>query len=172
MELLMGNLLIILFGIGIVLFFVLWVKCGCDGAFQAVFSFYRKRNLMAEWKITGAIVGAVSFLVIASYYGITSLYIIKADSSFTPVPWYTMSFVILGYLCVYLFICVVAGTRDVGIALAWSSCTLALPAAVTILILKEMLLDTYCLRIALVLLIVDGLLLIEAVSQWKKGDSV
>lgn len=170
MSLLMGNLLILLFMMGIVGFALAWAQC-YDGAFREVFSFYRKRNLAHEWKVTGLLLLIVSVLVIGLYYGITLWYGNRFDSSVVPVSWYYMGFVLSGYLFEYLLICSVANAKNVWLILVVTVAITILPFVVLALILtKNFTLDTYSLAAFPVFLLLDLVLLAYMIPIWKKGD--
>lgn len=164
MELLMGNLLVLLVTFGLIGFALLWIKF-YDGAFREVFSFYRKRNLRYEWTVVGCLIGLVSVVVIGLYYGMHIL------CDYKPLPWYSVLFVVMVLLLVYLGLQATSINNSVIFALALSMLVFILPFALSLLVLyQKVLLDQYCLGVTVICLLLNSISFIRLIPHWKKGD--
>lgn len=164
MELIKGNLAIVLGMISAGVFVWLWSVVD-QGAFRQTFCFYRKSNRNYEWKMMGRILIVVSLTAIGIYYLLCKLLQYKGRSPFQ------MSLIVLCVLTYYLILS--AATRQSAnwrIALA-VGCWMLLPYVLLFCIwLFKIQFDRYCTEISIGLGVLDLLLLKRELRYWKEGD--
>ncbi|MDE5864232.1 MAG: hypothetical protein K2K56_15220 [Lachnospiraceae bacterium] len=166
MEVLEGNLLIIITWLAQSCFLVVWGHC-YEIAFKRVFDFYRRGNRRtADWQ-AAKLIGAISAAAIVLYYVICMLL------KYSGLPVYSVVMVVLVQLLQYLLLSGSAVENDVLKTLIFVSMVVTAPIVLSAaMVYRGVLLDKYYMHISAVLLVLCVIMYIRVSSIWKEGDLI
>ena len=166
MEMIEGNLLIIITWLAEGCFLIAWGHC-YEGAFERVFDFYRRGNRRAADRLAVKLIGGISVAAIVLYYVICMLL------KYSGLPVYSVVMVVLVLLLQYLLVSGGAVENDVLKVLISLGVIMTAPIVLSVAIVyRGALLDKYYMHISAVLLVLCAIMYIRVSSIWKEGDLI
>lgn len=164
MELIRGNLLVLVTAVGMYLTLFLLTRLS-DGPFERAFSFCREKNRRKERNLAIRLVAGISVGCFVLYYLLCALMKAKA------VPILYICFVVSAVCFSYLATAGLAIKKDAGaMALGISVVFLAPFLIIMGILVRQMTFDSYCGYAAVILFVIDILLERNIRQHWKKGD--
>lgn len=166
MEMLEGNLLIIITWLAESCFLFAWGYC-YEGPFERVFHFYRRRNRRTSDRQAAKLIGGISAAAIVLYYAICMLL------KYSGLPVFSAVMVVLTLLLVYLLMSGSVVENDVLKTLIWLCMVVNAPLVSSIVIIyRGVLLDKYYMQFSAVLLLLCVIMHIRVSAIWKEGDLI
>lgn len=164
MELIKGNMMLILAITAMVVFLLSWAQF-YEGAFHQAFIHYRRKLLMDELRYTTKLIALISILSIFLYYLLCALLHCQAvpfiHTTFAPC------FLVAAYLMLYG-----ASLRKLVALVACILMVLVLSPVIifTVIIVYRVKLDYYLGYFSIIFFLFDILFGLKILQYWKEGD--
>lgn len=165
MELIKGNLLVLLVEISVIVFITAYAMLS-DSPFRQVFIFSRRQNFRYELRIAGGLMGGITAAGAVFYYLLCKA--LKVDG----VPVWNMSLIPLAQMSYYCAISSARWKKNVaGVAVLSVMVTGVIPMVCVLdMLIWKVKLDVYCGYFILFFLAIVFFLGKKTIRVWKRGD--
>lgn len=166
MEMLKGNLLLIITWLAESCFLIAWAH-SYEGAFERVFDFYRRRNRRTADRQAAKLICGISAAGGALYYAVCMLL------KYSGLPVFSVVMIALTLSLQYLLLSGSAVEKDVLKILISLFTVVTAPVIFCIIIIySNIMLDKYYMHISIVLLALCAIMYIRVSAIWKEGDLI